>query len=172
MAPRAMAAMPFGQPPAAGREEEARRAPSPARTVPRPAASAPMPPPYAAPAPYPPPARSESAAESEQAIDLAAYLAQLGALASELEAQAHGGADAAVLRRLRQRLTEWIEDLRSVGGHGELAGVVELAVARLTAALAAGTGVAAEAATVAAELTRLATSGSPPRSTGRPAFWK
>ncbi|MEO8698730.1 MAG: VIT domain-containing protein [Kofleriaceae bacterium] len=100
------------------------------------------------------------------------YLVKLAALARELEAQGRGRADGAAIRLLRQRLTEWVEDLRSVGGQQELAAAVEQLVQRLSAALALATDLATEAVAVAAELARLAAGQSPPRSKGRVAFWK
>ncbi|HEX8106796.1 MAG TPA: VIT domain-containing protein, partial [Kofleriaceae bacterium] len=44
----------------------------------------------------------------------AGYVPRLAALAIDLEAQVAGGCDAAAIRLVRQRLTQWIEDLRSV----------------------------------------------------------
>jgi Ca-activated chloride channel family protein len=101
------------------------------------------------------------------------YIETLGLLARELDAQARGRADAAAVRLLRQRLTEWIEDLRSVGGHEPLALAVEQLVQRLAAALAAGAALASAAALVAAELEHLAAGAAPPPAppSGR-AFWK
>ena len=102
-----------------------------------------------------------------------AYLAALATLARELEAQGRGRADAAAIRLLRQRLTEWVEDVRSVGGHDALASAIEQLVQRLSAALAAGQDGAGEAIAVAAELARYAAGGAPPLAPkqGR-AFWK
>lgn len=102
-----------------------------------------------------------------------AYLTALAALARDLEAQGRGRADAAAIRLLRQRLTEWIEDVRSVGGQDALAEVVEQLVQRLSAALALGQDVAGEAIAVAAELARLGAGEVPPPAPkkGR-AFWK
>jgi hypothetical protein len=105
---------------------------------------------------------------------------QLGNLARELEAQGRGRADATAIRLLRQRLVEWVEDLRSVveaRGRMEidapaLAGAVEQLVQRLSAALASATALAAEAVAVAVELGKLAAGAPPPRTSGRPAFWK
>jgi hypothetical protein len=103
-------------------------------------------------------------------------LAKLATLARELEAQARAAALGA-LRLLRQRLTEWVEDLRSVGGQDALADAVELQVKRLSAALATATDptndVATEALAIAAELMRLGDGGAPPpRKQGRAEFWK
>jgi hypothetical protein len=104
----------------------------------------------------------------------AAYLAQLATLARELEARAGGGGDAAAIRLVRQRLTQWIEDVRSVGGSTELAGAVEELVDRLSAALAAPAGLVAEALAVAGELAALAAGSPPPpaKKKSRLAFWK
>ena len=103
-----------------------------------------------------------------------AYHAQLAALARELDAQGRGRADAAAIRVLRQRLTEWCEDLRSVGGNDNLASAVEQLVQRLSAALAAATTLAGETIAVAAELPRLSTGAPPPPAPkkSRAAFWK
>jgi hypothetical protein len=101
------------------------------------------------------------------------YLTQLAALARELEAQGRGRADAAAIRVLRQRLTEWIEDIRSVGGNDALAAAVEQLVQRLSGALALGGDLARESIEIAAELARYA-GGAPPAPApkkGR-AFWK
>ncbi len=115
----------------------------------------------------------ESESEAEAGVGPDAYLAKLGLLARELETRARAGADPNAIRMLRQRLTEWIEDLRSVGGHDALAAAVDKHVKRLTAALAQGTTLATEAITVATELAKLA-AGSPPPSPkpSRLAFWK
>ena len=87
---------------------------------------------------------------------VSAYHAQLAALARELDAQGRGRADAAAIRVLRQRLTEWCEDVRSTGANSDLASAVEQLVQRLSAALAAATNLAGETIAIAAELTRLA----------------
>jgi Ca-activated chloride channel family protein len=122
--------------------------------------------------------KAEHVADASHAAGAAAapgsaYLATLATLARELEAQGRGRADAAAIRLLRQRLTEWIEDVRSVGGHDALADAVEQLVQRLSAVLAAGQDVAGEATAVAAELSRYAAGGAPPPAPkqGR-AFWK
>jgi Ca-activated chloride channel homolog len=99
------------------------------------------------------------------------YLTSLGQLARELEAQGRGRVDATAIRVLRQRLTEWVEDLRSVGDAPELATEVERLVQRLSAALAAATNLAAETIAIAGELAKLAT-GAPPPKPSRAAFWK
>ena len=100
-----------------------------------------------------------------------AYLTQLEVLARELDAQGRGRADTAAIRLLRQRLTEWVEDLRSVGGQAALADAVEHLVQRLSAALALATELASETIAVATELARLAGGTPPPAKKGR-AFWK
>jgi uncharacterized membrane-anchored protein len=135
---------------------------------------APPPPPMQKPQPRP---------QREEAPDASAYLAKLATLAYELEAQAKGALEVGAMRLLRQRLTEWVEDLRSVGGHETLADAVEREVKRLSAALAGAelavealavaTGLAVEALAVATELARLAQgAAASPRPEGRPAFWK
>lgn len=106
----------------------------------------------------------------EEPTDASAYLAKLAELARDLETQAranHVGA----LRLLRQRLAEWVEDLRSVGGHDALADAVQRQAERLTAALASGDA-GRGALEVATELARLASSGTPPRGKGRVDFWR
>ena len=101
------------------------------------------------------------------------YLAALGQLARELDAQARGRADLTAIRLLRQRIVEWTEDLRSVGDSPEVAAAVEQLVQRLSAALATATQIVAEAIAVAAELSKLAAGHPPPpRPSGRAAFWK
>jgi hypothetical protein len=143
--------------------------------------AAPPPPPRAAPPrqnslrpkipmPAPKPAREQGESKKrEEAPTADAYLVQLGQLARELEAHAKGP-NAGAIRLLRQRLTEWVEDLRSVGTHGDLAAAVEQLVARLTAALG-GTDLQTEAADIAKELAQLA-GGAPPPKKSRLAFWK
>ena len=71
------------------------------------------------------------------------------------------------LRLLRQRLTEWVEDLRSVGGPTQLADAVEHQVQRLSAALGGGANVAAEALAVASELASSPSGAPPPAKRGR-----
>lgn len=120
--------------------------------------------------------RAKSAKEEAQ-VRPDAYLVSLGDLARELDARARGTADLATLRILRQRLSEWIEDLRSVGTHDALASAVEDIVHRLSAALAAGTSIAGTVAALAGELAALA-AGAPvpaptaPKPGSRLAFWK
>lgn len=104
-----------------------------------------------------------------------AYLAQLAQLGQELATQARGRLDAAAIRVLRQRLTEWIEDVRSVGHASPVAARVEVLVQQLTAQLAAPL-VAAQVLAIALELENLAKGGTPPVTppapTSRGSFWK
>lgn len=104
-----------------------------------------------------------------------AYLTQLAQLARELATQARGRLDAATIRVLRQRLTEWVEDVRSVGHATPVAARVEALVQQLGALLAAPL-VAAHVLSIALELEKLATGGMPPSTTpvatARGAFWK
>jgi hypothetical protein len=87
-------------------------------------------------------------------------------------AEARGAANLGKLRMLRQRLREWIEDLRSVGGFDALAGAVEQLALKLDSALASAD-VATQVAAVATDLAALAAGAPvPPRASGRPAFWK
>jgi Ca-activated chloride channel family protein len=104
----------------------------------------------------------------------AAYLVQLATLARELAAQANGPGDAGAVRLLRQRLTQWAEDMRSVGGGHDLIGAVEELITRLSAALAAPASLTAEAAAIAAALAALAAGAPPPpaKKRSRLAFWK
>jgi hypothetical protein len=123
---------------------------------------------------------SPSSTQEAQGASLAgtaaldAYLAQLAALARDLAREASGRCDAAALRRIRQRLTEWLEDLRSVGGKADLVSAVDALVTRLSSALAAPATLAVEAAAVAAELAVLASGAPPvpPKKRSRLAFWK
>ena len=106
---------------------------------------------------------------------IAGYVLRLAALAVELEAQIAGGCDGAAIRLVRQRLTQWIEDLHSVGGSRELADAVEALVRRLSDALAAPMNLAAELQAIADELAKLATGARAPDAgakPGRPPFWK
>jgi hypothetical protein len=91
----------------------------------------------------------------EAPVDPSAYYVALAELAKELLATT----DVTQLRLIRQRLVEWVEDLKSVGGHDELARAVET----LARQLPANPGV------VAAALEQLAKNG---RAGGRVAFWK
>jgi Ca-activated chloride channel family protein len=153
-------------------EQEAKQAAPQRAQVSRGRSAPPPPPPPARPALAP---RKEEVSKKKEAESAggSAYLATLGTLARELEAQGRGRADAAAIRMLRQRLTEWIEDVRSVGGHDALAAAVEQRVQRLSAALASGQDVAGEAVAIAAELARYAAGEAPPPAPkkGR-AFWK
>ena len=158
---------------------------------PRPTESAPMPSMPGAPPPppshAPPPSKSMAAppsrptkreedrsrAKDASPVSAHAYLAALAALAKELDAQARRGA-AAPLRLLKQRLVEWIEDVRSVGTHDALASAVEEIAQRLAAALAAGTSLPTTVAAIAGELAALAAGAPPPppKPGSRLAFWK
>jgi Ca-activated chloride channel homolog len=125
-----------------------------------------------------PPPKAKAKREAERAdvggasLDASAYLAKLQTLARDLESEARGAANLGKLRMLRQRLREWIEDLRSVGGFDSLASAVEQLALKLDSAIA-GADVATQVAAVATELTALAAGAPvPPRPSGRPAFWK
>ncbi len=100
------------------------------------------------------------------------YLTSLGVLARDLEAQGRGQADASAIRLLRQRLTEWVEDVRSVGEQNELATTVEHLIQRLSAALTLGTDLVTETVAIAQELAKLAAGTPPPAKKSRLAFWK
>jgi hypothetical protein len=158
---------------------------------PAPAGGAPSQPPApssaAGPPPMPPPpSRFARKREGESGLDAMAaigavpgvgndaYLAQLATLARGLEGEATGRVDIAAIRRLRQRLVQWIEDVRSVGSNDDLATAIEALVERLSAALATPATLADEAKAIAGELTRLAAGGPPPPPTkkSRLAFWK
>jgi Ca-activated chloride channel family protein len=109
--------------------------------------------------------RSISRREQAGSAGRSAYHAKLETLARELAR----ASDPNTIRAIRQRLTEWIEDVRSVGGHDDLAAAVEKLVQRLSAALT-------EAAAVAAELQKLASGASAPpkapKAKSDRAFWK
>lgn len=154
-------------PPAAARPMSKVAAPPP------PSRSAPMAPPKM-PAPKPAQRKLESPARESLAEHKVgnAYLVQLAQLARELAAHARGPNTSAI-RLLRQRLTEWVEDLRSVGGQAALADAVEKLVVRLVAALAGGD-LGSEAQAIADELTKLAGGAPPPEAPKqrRVAFWK
>ena len=166
-----MGGLPPAMPAAAPMPAMAKRAAPAARPGPsRPAGYAMSPPGYMAP-PAKPKQEAAKAVESA-APDASAYLASLGQLARELEAQAKGSVDVTAIRLLRERLRQWTEDLVSVGSFGALASTVEKLVRRLSEALAAGTNLAAEVLAVATELLQIAQGGSPPPPSGRVAFWK
>lgn len=135
----------------------------------------PAPAPAPAPAPQTPsfwkPAKREASESSDGA---SAYLHTLRLLAEELEAQARGRADAMAIRVLRQRLTEWVEDVRSVGGPAGLADAVERLVHRLSQALLANAGLPGSVLGIAGELLSLAKGTPPPAppKKSRLAFWK
>ena len=116
---------------------------------------------------------AEGAALEATPVSTGVYAETLATLAKELEAQARGRVDVQAIRVLRQRLTEWVEDVRSVGSDAKLADAVEALVRRLSAALAGAT-LAAEALAIATELATLATGAPPsaPKPTSRLAFWK
>jgi len=130
------------------------------------------------------PAPDESAGGSDPGgVSVRAYLVQLASLAREL---ADGAAHPAALRRVRQRLAQWIEDVRSVGGHEPLAIVVEGLLRRLSEALAAPKLLNAAVTAIAQELQVMSTAPTPPTSEPTPpateptppsarsrwAFWK
>jgi hypothetical protein len=99
---------------------------------------------------------------------------QLAGLSRALLAEATGAAGSGAIRLLRQRLVQWIEDLRSVSGHEDLASAVETLVERLAAALASPATRVNDATAIAAELAALAAGAPPPPANkkSRPAFWK
>jgi Ca-activated chloride channel family protein len=122
-------------------------------------------------------------------IATTAHREQLAQLARELEALAMqpldgrglsptvstpkwecGSIDGNAVRRLRERLREWLEDVRSIGGD-KLADAVVPIIARLSAALAAHGDLGAIARTVASELAAVAR-GEQPSPKPRAAFWK
>jgi len=103
-------------------------------------------------------------AEEGAPVDVSVYLASLAELARSLAV-----APTTALRLIRQRLAQWVEDVRSVGGHDDLAAAVEKLVTRLAAAIASGA--ADEPRAIASELAKLAT-GTLPVAPSRPAFWK
>ncbi|MEO7094267.1 MAG: VWA domain-containing protein, partial [Polyangiales bacterium] len=106
-------------------------------------------------------AEPEKVKAGRGAAPASAYLASLAALARELDGQARTNASTASLRILRQRLTEWIEDVRSVGTHDALATAVDEIVQRLSAMLAASAPLTAVIA-LAGELAALAAGAPPP----------
>jgi uncharacterized membrane-anchored protein len=128
--------------------------------------------PSSSPPPASPAYPREGHARREVAADAGAYLASLAQLARELEAQAAGTLGMGALRLLRERLRQWVEDLRSVGGHEELAQAVADQVQRLGAALSS-TSVANEVRAIAGVLANIARGAPlPPKKSGRAAFWK
>lgn len=128
-----------------------------------------MPPPVA---PLPPAAgRSYEQARRESGPSSAAYLQSLGQLARALTEEAQRGLDLTAARRLRERLRQWVEDVRSVGLE-DLALAVADQVQRLGAALS-GPDAANEVAAIAGVLAAIAAGGPlPPKKSGRAAFWK
>ncbi len=121
--------------------------------------------------PMSPPRQPQGGGVNAGAAPQNAYLSTLGALGRELENQARGRCDASAIRVLRQRLTEWVEDVRSVGGNSDLAIAVEQLVKQLSLALAGGGDLASEALAIATVLATLSAGGTPPKPT-RQAFWK
>ncbi|HEY1547389.1 MAG TPA: VIT domain-containing protein [Kofleriaceae bacterium] len=94
-------------------------------------------------------------------MPVAPYLSKLGEIATALAA----AASERELRELRQRLADWVEDVRSVG-LDQLATDVEALVTRLRAKLDADT-----AKAIARELEAIVTRGDA-NTAGRRAFWK
>jgi Ca-activated chloride channel family protein len=169
-------AAPAGRPSQSSSESSAPRTSSP-RPAPSPSSNGPRGP-LSGPAssPPPPPAyrqdRSDDRARREVAADAGVYLVNLAQLARELEAQAQGSLGMSALRLLRERLRQWVEDLRSVGGHDELALAVADQVQRLGAALSS-TNFADEVRAIAGVLAAIAGGAPlPPKKSGRVAFWK
>jgi hypothetical protein len=117
----------------------------------------------------PPPTNTGSIATSA-----AAYLVQLAELARGLLVELSRNAGAGAIRLVRQRLVQWVEDVRSVGGHEDLAAAVEALVERLAAALASPQTMVNDATAIAAELAALAAGAPPPpaKKKSRLAFWK
>ena len=105
---------------------------------------------------------------------LKAYLHQLAVLAGDLADVAAAGCEPDRIRHVRQRLVQWIEDLRSIGGPRDLAAAVEDLVTRLSDALAASTTLLADVEAITAELAALGCGKAPPplKPRSRPAFWK
>ena len=168
------AASPITAPTGAPRPADMKSAPY---IAPTPSYGAPPPPPKNELAKRKKAERGEDSLERERAVAPepigAAYLENLATLARELDAQARGRADRAAIRVLRQRLVEWVEDVRSVGTSDEIASTVERLVQRLSAALAADATLVDEALAVAASLASLAGGGTPaPTKGSRVAFWK
>jgi Ca-activated chloride channel homolog len=108
------------------------------------------------------------------AIGVTSYLVQLAELARGLLAEVKGAVAGPAIRLMRQRLVQWIEDVRSVGGNDDLASAVEVQVERLGSALAAPETLVTEVTAIAAELAALAAGAPPPpaKKKSRLAFWK
>ena len=126
---------------------------------------------YAQPAAYTQPVKGGADGESATGsapVTSAAYRTSLAQLADEL-AKVSG---AVALKMIRQRLTEWVEDVRSIG-FDALAREVDALVARL-----AGAPDAAVVGEVAAELAKIAqrddggSGATRPKGLSRLAFWK
>jgi Ca-activated chloride channel family protein len=94
-----------------------------------------------------------------------AHMRRLVTLATELGALAAGSCDPTVLRQLRLRLTQWVEDVRSVGGERRLTVAVEGLAHRLSAAMTGQRNLAAEVRAISDELARL-TAGASSTDTG------
>jgi Ca-activated chloride channel family protein len=109
-----------------------------------------------------------------------AHTRRLAALTTELRGLAAGSCDPVRVRQLRQRLLQWIEDVRSVGGEQRLAVAVEVLMHRLTAALAGPSSLVAEVSAIVATLGQLVTGslGAVPSNLdagagpARSSFWK
>ncbi len=110
-------------------------------------------------------ARDSSPPAHDLAIDAAPYLTQLAAHARALTA----ASDMQQGYRIRLRLLEWLEDVRSVG-LTVLAATVEELVDRLASAL--GTNDTSAVATIATELAAIAVAAPSPSRPNRVAFWK
>lgn len=93
------------------------------------------------------------------------YLASLVRIARELEAHVRAGTSVTGIRLVRQRLLQWVEDVRSVGRLATAARTVEQLAARLATASAD------ELQVIFTELFALAT-GTPSKQPTRGAFWK
>ncbi len=136
-----------------------------------PAAPAPMGPPPMSPAKAKAPMverekREEGATDRKEAAIGSAYLVSLATLARELDGHARANATTAI-RILRQRLAQWVEDVRSVGGLATLASTVENLAQRLATASMD------QAIAIAGELAALAAGAPPsPKPATRGAFWK
>ncbi|MGN6106810.1 MAG: VIT domain-containing protein [Kofleriaceae bacterium] len=176
MAARVSGALSEGASPRLSEESSDSARSAAVRPPPAPAqAPAPFVPLVPAPAPQTPSFWKSAKREAAESSDGAsAYLHTLRLLAEELEAQARGRADAMAIRVLRQRLTEWVEDVRSVGGPAGLADAVERLVQRLSQALLANAGLPGSVLGIAGELLSLAKGTPPPAppKKSRLAFWK
>jgi hypothetical protein len=126
---------------------------------------------------YTPPAPGIRSASLRAAPIDAVYLAQL---ARDLLDVANAGADPTKLRRLRQRLREWLEDVRSVGAdHTGHVAAVDALVTALSACIDRNVDLANVAQKTAAALGELAAghAAAPPAAMttaarSRLKFWK